>query len=170
MIRLPDRLSVNRRYGRPTSTTKVSDSGLIVFKVKLTQISLSPLLPYMPSDCWMCISILDLLSTEDLLSASYVCKGLHTMVKPLIFRTITWEWDKVSMQWLRCYAPFCSIMNYLGARLDIPRLASISDSCGRLSAVTNDWLWQAAVSNHLASKQYRTIVSHYHYHILPSLN
>lgn len=44
----------------------------------------------------MCI--LDSLPIEDLLSVSYVSKGLHALVKPLIFRSITWTWDVVPMQ------------------------------------------------------------------------
>lgn len=61
------------------------------------------------------MDILDLLPIQDLLSISSVSKNLYDLVQPLIYRTISWNWDTI---------PTRRILRLLRATLKHPQLAA----------------------------------------------
>ena len=47
----------------------------------------------MPSDCWL--HVLDYLSSGDLAPVSLVSRALHTSVQPVLYHTISWNWNPI---------------------------------------------------------------------------
>lgn len=71
------------------------------------------------------MDIVDNLPTKDLLSISSVSKNLHASVEPLLYRTISWDWDIV---------PVRRILRLLWTTLEQPRLAAHIQHVARLTS------------------------------------
>ncbi|KAA8642703.1 uncharacterized protein ATNIH1004_009455 [Aspergillus tanneri] len=50
----------------------------------------------LPSDCWICV--LDCLSVVELRQIALVSRGLSITVEPMLYRTISWNWDPVPIR------------------------------------------------------------------------
>lgn len=68
----------------------------VISKHEAMDLKVDSVLNRLPSDCWR--NILDLLPVRDLISVSRTSAELNASAEPLLYRSISWEWDNVPIR------------------------------------------------------------------------